>query len=102
MLKFVCTKLCFTRNWTEYSNGFGDITANYWMGLDKMSRITSQGPVQLLVYLEAADGFWEHAMYDSFQIASSDDNFRLSISGYIGGNAGDSLINEHNGRQFST
>lgn len=33
----------FQRNWAEYRDGFGNLTGDFWLGLDKIHRLTSQG-----------------------------------------------------------
>ena len=62
------------------------------MGLSKLSRLTTNGPVQMHVYLETFDATdnWAYALYDSFQITDSTDNYRLILSGYSG-TAGDGM-----------
>ena len=42
----------FYRNWTEYKTGFGDLNGEFWLGLDKISRLTKSGQNVLRVDLE--------------------------------------------------
>ena len=90
----------FFRDWIDYEEGFGDLHGNYWLGLTHIRRLTANAPVELLVYLEDFEHNWAYAQYASFQIAGSNDGYRLSVSGYSG-TAGDSLAYQ-NGRQFIT
>ena len=33
----------FDRSWTDYKRGFGNITHNYWMGLDNIHKLAGPG-----------------------------------------------------------
>ena len=76
----------FYRNWTDYKQGFGNLTGEFWLGLDKIHRLTSQTNNKLRVELEDFEGKTAYAEYDTFAVADEADNYRLSTGDYI--NAG--------------
>ncbi|KAB0342921.1 hypothetical protein FD754_019847 [Muntiacus muntjak] len=89
----------FFRKWAEYRVGFGNLEDEFWLGLDNIHRITSQGRYELRVDMrdgqEAA-----FASYDRFSVEDSRSLYKLRLGGY-NGTAGDSL-SYHQGRPFST
>ncbi|WP_431798062.1 fibrinogen-related domain-containing protein (plasmid) [Cupriavidus metallidurans] len=90
--------LAFNRNWADYIAGFGNLRGDFWLGLDKLSLIAGR-PRSLRVDLGRYNGQTSFAKYSSFSI-DSEANYRLSVSGFVDGAAGDSLA-YHNGMQFS-
>ncbi len=91
----------FYRDWNEYKNGFGDLDGEFWLGLDRLNRLTStRVSWQLKVELEDFEGNTAYAMYDDFHIGDESTQFQLSIGSYSG-TAGDSLT-YHAGMKFST
>ena len=72
----------FYLNWTDYKQGFGNLSAEFWLGLDKIHRLTSQTNNKLRVELEDFEGNTAYAEYDTFAVADEADNYRLSIEGY--------------------
>ncbi|KAK3753564.1 hypothetical protein QZH41_006127 [Actinostola sp. cb2023] len=80
--------------------GFGNKLGEYWLGLDAIHALTSQGSYRLRVDMEDFEGNTRYAEYDSFNVADEADNYRLSI-GIYAGTAGDSL-SYHKGMEFST
>ncbi len=94
----------FYRVWTDYAQGFGNLTGEFWLGLRKLHRITSlsRGAAgnELRVDMEDFEGNTAYAKYGSFAIGDSTAKYILSVSGYSG-TAGDSLA-FHNGQLFST
>nr|8FNA_A Chain A, Tenascin-R [Homo sapiens] len=89
----------FFRKWADYRVGFGNVEDEFWLGLDNIHRITSQGRYELRVDMrdgqEAA-----FASYDRFSVEDSRNLYKLRIGSY-NGTAGDSL-SYHQGRPFST
>ena len=76
----------FYRNWTDYKQGFGNLSGEFWLGLDKIHRLTSQTNNKLRVELEDIKGNMAYAEYDTFAVADEADNYRLSVAGYTGNN----------------
>ncbi|XP_019396184.1 PREDICTED: tenascin isoform X6 [Crocodylus porosus] len=89
----------FYRNWRTYTAGFGDPKDEFWMGLENLHKITSQGQYELRVDLRDK-GETAFAIYDKFSVGDSKTRYRLKVDGYTG-TAGDSM-SYHNGRAFST
>ncbi|XP_053549282.1 tenascin-N-like [Bombina bombina] len=93
-------KVDFYQKWRPYIEGFGDPAHEYWLGLEWLHKITST-PVQyeLRVDLRAGDDS-AYAKYKNFQVGSSKERYRLTVSDYSG-TAGDALT-YHNGWKFTT
>lgn len=94
----------FYRNWTEYKNGFGSLSGEFWMGNDNIYRLCSQSKFKLRIEMEQWNGSKYYAVYDFFGIEDESDDYRIHVSGYHG-NAGDSMTSHrenHDGVQFST
>ncbi|VDI33121.1 Hypothetical predicted protein [Mytilus galloprovincialis] len=93
-------KTDFYRGWKEYENGFGDLNAEYWLGNDKIHRLTSSGQSLLRIDLGDFKGNTAYAKYKYFSIGDSSSKYKLTVS-HHSGNAGDSL-SQHNGMMFTT
>ena len=93
----------FYRGWADYVKGFGDLNGEFWLGLNKIHRLTngSNTTAALRVDLEDFEGDKRYAKYSTFQVLDSSRKYQLNVSGYSG-DAGDSLISYHNGKKFST
>ncbi|CAG5118412.1 unnamed protein product [Candidula unifasciata] len=92
--------LNFFRNWAVYKTGFGNVQGEFWMGNFNVFLLTSGGHFDLRVDMEFENNRYS-ATYSSFRLGPENDNFRLHIKEFLGGNAGDSL-SYHNNSVFST
>lgn len=88
----------FFLTWQEYVNGFGNAHSEYWLGLEAIHQLTSSRNKILRIDLEDKDGNHAFAQYNVFKVASSADNYRLTIDEFTG-NASESL---QTNIQFST
>ncbi|KAI5623623.1 microfibril-associated glycoprotein 4-like [Silurus asotus] len=91
----------FYRPWKHYKNGFGDKYGEYWLGLENIYQLTLKRKYELKVDLQDFSGASALARYSSFSIDSEAEGYKLHVSGFINGGAGDSLAT-HNGQKFST
>ncbi|KAM7373659.1 hypothetical protein PAMP_008495 [Pampus punctatissimus] len=87
----------FFRGWNDYAKGFGDLSGEFWLGLDSLHSLTSVTRMSLRVDLRDGDTS-VFAQYSTFEVAKR--NYRLTVGGYSG-TAGDSL-SYHNNGVFST
>ena len=74
----------FYRGWTEYKRGFGSLSGEFWLGLDKIHRLTSSGKYKLRVDLEDFAGQNYSAEYDLFKVGSEGEKYQLSAGSYSG------------------
>jgi len=83
----------FNRNWTQYKTGFGDINnGEFWLGNDNIHRLTAARPrTQLYVPLVNINDVKFFAKYSTFAVANESDLYRLTVTGYYAGNAGNAL-----------
>ncbi|XP_026196373.1 microfibril-associated glycoprotein 4-like [Anabas testudineus] len=82
----------FYRPWDYYKFGFG---------LDNIYYLTNQRKSELLVDMQDFDGKKAFARYSSFSISGECDGYKLNVSGFTDGGAGDALT-YHSGQKFST
>ena len=90
----------FYRNWVNYANGFGNLSNEFWLGLEYIHRLTNGSKCKLRINLEDWSGDKRYAQYSSFQVRDASTKYRLEVGKYSG-NATDSLT-RHNQRPFST
>ncbi|XP_062410002.1 tenascin isoform X2 [Sardina pilchardus] len=89
----------FFRNWRNYTNGFGDMMDEFWLGLSNLHKLTTSGPYELRVDLR--DGTESvYAYYDKMVVGEPRGRYKIQIGSYSG-TAGDSMT-YHQNRPFST
>ena len=78
----------FYRKWTDYKNGFGNLAGEFWLGLDKIHRLSSSEQNVLRVDLESFENEKAYAVYESFSVGNESDSYRLNFndSSYTGKN----------------
>ena len=73
----------FYRGWADYKRGFGNLNGEFWLGLDKIHRLTKTKS-KLRVDLEDTTGKTAYAEYDMFAVTSEKVNYQLSLGAYSG------------------
>jgi hypothetical protein len=74
----------FYRGWQDYKNGFGDLNGNFWLGLDKIHRLTQSDQSLLRVDLMDFGHDTAYAKYGEFSVASESENYKLNVGGFSG------------------
>ena len=90
----------FYRGWSDYRQGFGNSSGEFWIGLETMHSLTQSRTYKLRIHLEDFEGNTRYAEYSTFAISDEAHNYTLSIGTYSG-TAGDALT-WHNRRPFLT
>ncbi|CAJ0937187.1 unnamed protein product [Ranitomeya imitator] len=95
----------FFRGWEQYRDGFGKLTGEHWLGLQRLHLLTMQTHYQLRIDLADFENSTAYAQYNTFGVGlysvnPEDDGYPLTVSDYSG-TAGDSL-GKHTGMKFTT
>lgn len=91
----------FNRKWADYKIGFGPLTTEFFIGLEKLHKITNSEDNELLVVLENRKQEQRYALYDHFSIGSETEQYYLNVLGTYQGDASDAL-RQHSGKKFTT
>src|SRR6218665_55041 len=97
----------FNRTWTDYRNGFGDVTGEYWLGLEKLTQLTNDGQYRARFEFKSIQNeSWFSSEYDSFLIDPESNWYTIHVSGFMG-DAGNKYVYTvptgiQNGMNFTT
>ncbi|XP_059175193.1 fibrinogen beta chain-like [Physella acuta] len=89
----------FTRNWSDYKNGFGSLAGDYWLGNDWISNLTQNGYNELRFDMKYK-GKSYYVVYKYVTVGTEADLYWIKIV-FQTGNATDNFY-YHNGMAFST
>ena len=73
----------FYRGWADYKRGFGNLNGEFWLGLDKIHRLTKSNN-RLRVDLEDITGKTAYAEYDMFAVTNEATKYKLILGNYSG------------------
>ncbi|XP_046861550.1 angiopoietin-related protein 7-like [Xenia sp. Carnegie-2017] len=90
----------FYLGWAEYKRGFGNLKSPFWLGLDKIHRLTSARKNKLRIDLVDTSGTKKYAEYEDFVVKDENSKYQLSIGKYTG--TADDDLSYHNNMKFST
>ena len=74
----------FYLDWKNYTEGFGNLSGEFWLGLNKIHRLSMSGQNVLRVDLEDFENETRYANYSTFAVANETDKYRLTVGGYSG------------------
>ena len=94
----------FNKNWTDYEEGFGNLTTEFWYGLEAIHCLTQRGQWEMRVDYQFNNKTWSYLHYNQFSVGSASEEYPLTIGGFTG--VGTDWFNvrshSHNGMKFST
>ena len=90
----------FNRDWTEYEDGFGKLTGEFWYGLKALHCLTGQGGWEMRMDIKLDNGTNIFLQYKQFKVASAKDKYKLTVGGFQGTTTDPMAI--HNGMYFTT
>ena len=72
----------FNLNWSDYKHGFGNLSGEFWLGLDRIHRLTLDNNSMLRVDMEDFEGGSAYAEYSLFGVRSEHDKYQLILGSY--------------------
>ncbi|XP_048751641.2 ficolin-2-like [Ostrea edulis] len=93
----------FYRTWTEYKDGFGNLTSEFWLGNDKLHYLLSQGPYEFRMDMGDFNNQTRYVKYTSITLGNEASKYVISLSGFSG-NVGDCFTSGQpiNNMKFTT
>ena len=84
----------FDLPWENYAEGFGDLKGEFWLGLEKIYRLTSSASnTELLINMKDLAYESNYVYYGTFSLGSVHTNYSLTLGGYAG-NSSDPCNNQ--------
>ncbi|XP_030055219.1 angiopoietin-related protein 5 isoform X4 [Microcaecilia unicolor] len=82
----------FQQMWSDYTDGFGDLLGEHWLGLKNIFYIVNQKSTNFMLHvaLESEDGNSAYAVYDNFWLEDETQLFKMHVGRYSG-TAGDAF-----------
>lgn len=92
----------FFRDWVTYREGFGSFEGDFFLGLEKIYRLTKSQPHALHIHMEFFNGSTQNVSYEQFGISGENDKYKLSTLEKFSGRAGNNELFYHKNQMFST
>uniref|UniRef100_A0A8W8MA27 Fibrinogen C-terminal domain-containing protein n=2 Tax=Magallana gigas TaxID=29159 RepID=A0A8W8MA27_MAGGI len=74
----------FYRTWVEYKNGFGNLTAEFWFGNEKLYHLLSQGSYELRMDMSDFTNQTRYVKYSNVGLTDEITKYTISLSNYSG------------------
>ena len=74
----------FNKNWTDYEEGFGNLTTEFWYGLEEIHCLTQRGQWEMRVDYQKNDKTWSYLHYNQFSVGSASEEYPLTVGGFTG------------------
>ena len=94
------SRVSFDRNWREYKEGFGDLSEDFWAGLELMHTLTQRGQWEMRLDYQKEDKTWSYLHYNHFSVGSATEQYPLNLGGFT--RVGSDWLLRHNKMNFTT
>ena len=74
----------FYRPWSDYKSGFGNPKGEFWLGLDKIHRLSKSGQNILRIDMMDFNKATRYATYEKFSLGDEQSKFQLDIGTFSG------------------
>lgn len=74
----------FFQDWKSYTDGFGNLGNEFWLGFDRIHRLTSAVRNVLRIDLGDFKNASSYAEYGSFKVLDEDDSYELQLGNFTG------------------
>jgi len=83
--------ISFDRDWNAWKDGFGDPNGDFWLGLERLHRITTYQQHELYIHMIDHTMQPSFAQYNNFVVGSIEKKYELKSLGSYKGDAGDEM-----------
>ncbi|XP_071835340.1 uncharacterized protein [Apostichopus japonicus] len=77
----------FNRSWSQYEDGFGFLSSEFWLGNEKLSYLTNQADYEVRVDIELSNGASFYTTYKGFRITDEWGQYKVTHIGPLESNA---------------
>ena len=93
--------LNMTQSWDMYTDGFGNVSTEFWIGNKYLSQLTNHTAYEIMFLFKRANGsVLKKTKCDAFNVSSEEENYRLELGTCEGPDA--EILKFSNWTEFST
>ncbi|XP_050406047.1 ryncolin-4-like [Patella vulgata] len=70
----------FNRTWQEYKDGFGSLSSDHWLGLDKLYYLTNSHVFTAIFYMKLANSSFYQHYYREFVVMNETNNYQMTFA----------------------
>ena len=79
-IQYIVDSLLSFRPWDDYSRGFGELSGEFWLGLENIHLLTAVQPYELKIEALGWNGKMYQTAYENFQVLSDLNYYKLIVS----------------------
>lgn len=91
----------FERNWNDFSGGFGELSGEFFIGLENLNMLTAEAPSKIHVEAMGWNNKMYEAIHEDFQVLDEMTAYTLAVGNMTEGNYLD-VLSDLNGTKFTT